>query len=322
MEPARTSITKQLIAKEIHAPARRNYKRRHVKILGFKDLFQADLVEMIEHSNVNNGYRYILTVIDVFSKYAWARPVLRKSGENVSNAMRDILTTTTDRKPFLKPPKFLQTDAGKEFYNRQFQNMLHEFGITLYSTHSVKKASVIERFNRTLKTKMWVKFSAQGTFRWIDLLPRLILDYNSSIHRTIKIKPRDVKRKDERMLQEIHFFNHRLPRRGKVKFNIGDHVRINSIKGIFEKGYEPNWSTGIFTIAEICPTAPVTYKLQDYLGNPIPGGFYNEELRKTDFHDIYLVEKIVKRRGNRVLVKWLGFPNSHNTWEDEQNIIL
>jgi len=321
MQAPRTVNVKYSIAKELHAPARRNYNRRHVKVLGFKDLFQADLVEMVEHSNVNDGYRYILTVIDVFSKFAWARPVFRKNGESVSNAMMDILTNNAERKPFLKPPKFLQTDAGKEFYNRHFQNMLQEFGTTLYSSHSVKKASVVERFNRTLKTKMWVKFSAQGTFRWVDMLNNLLTEYNNSVHRTIKMKPCDVKRSHERYLQEMHFSNHQLPRRGKVKFRVGEHVRINSIKGVFEKGYEPNWSTGIFTIAEVCPTAPVTYKIRDYLGELIPGGFYNEELRKTDFPDIYLVEKIVRRRGNRVLVKWLGFPNAHNTWENVRNII-
>ncbi len=321
MQTTRAQNIRESIAKEIHAPARRNYNRRHVKVLSFKDLFQADLVEMVEHAPVNDGYRYILTVIDVFSKFAWVRPVLRKDGRSVSEAMRDILASTVDRKPFLKPPKFLQTDSGKEFYNRQFQNMLNEFGITLYSSHSVKKASVIERFNRTLKTKMWVKFSSLGTFRWIDLLPGLISDYNNSMHRTIKMKPCDVKKRDEQKLREIHTYNHRLPRRGKVKFKVGDYVRINSIKGVFEKGYEPNWSTGIYKIAEVCPTAPVTYKLKHYDGTPIPGGFYNEEIRKTQFKDIYLVEKIVQRRGNRVLVKWLGFPNSSNTWENIRNII-
>ncbi len=322
MKTSKSTNVKEDIARELHTPARRNYNRRHVKVVGFKDLFQADLVEMIPYSNVNDGYKYILTVIDVFSKFAWARPVLKKDAKSVTNAMRSILSCTQERKKFLKPPKFLQTDAGKEFYNFQFQNMLtNEFGTTLYRTFSIKKASVVERFNRTLKTKMWVKFSSQGSHRWIDLLPNLILNYNNSIHRTIKMKPSDVKKCDEEKLKEIHFFNHRLPRCGKVKCKIGDYVRISNNKGVFEKGYEPSWSTELFIITHICPTAPVTYKLKDVYGNPIQGGFYNEEIQKTKFKDIYLVEKVLQRRGNKVLIKWLGFPNSKNTWENIKNIV-
>jgi len=310
---------KEKIARELHRQARKNYDRRHVYVRGFKDLFQADLVEMIPYYKCNNGFRYLLTVIDVFSKYAWAQPLRQKNARDVCAAMREILTSQDGA--HLKPPKYLQTDLGKEFYNQQFKDLLSEFNITLYSSFSTKKASVIECFNRTLKTKMWRKFTAQGSYCWINMLDNLLKDYNNSVHRTIKMKPNEVKLSDEERLKTIHNNNHDNKRRGLIKFKIGDYVRISHLKGVFEKGYTPNWSTELFIVTKVCQTLPVTYELSDLNGHPIKGGFYNEELQKTNHRDIYLVEKILKTRGNKVLVKWLGFPTSQSTWETRKNIL-
>lgn len=316
-----TSIhVKKDIAEELHKPARRNYYRRHVYVRGLRDLFQADLVEMIPYEKENDGFRYLLTVIDVFSKYAWARPIRRKNANDVTNAMRDILHCNDS--VHLKPPKFLQVDLGKEFYNSKFQKMLNdEFNIKMYSVYSVKKACVIERFNRTLKTRMWRIFSAKGSYRWLDILPTLLHEYNHSIHRSINIAPASVSLEDEKRIKDIHDSYHNNKKRGKVKFKEGDYVRISRMKSVFDKGYLPNWSTELFFVTKVCPTLPVTYHLKDFYGNPIKGGFYNEELQKTKYPDIYLVEKILKRRANKVFVKWLGFPSNQNTWEDEKNIL-
>ena len=126
--------------------------------------------------------------------------------------------------------------------------------------------------------------------------------------------PAKVSPEDEQYLQAIHNANHVLNVRGKVKFEIGDKVRISKAKAVFEKGYLPNWSTEIFTVTEVCPTTPVTYKLEDYTGKPIVGGFYNEELANTTHPHDYLVEKVIEKRGNRHFVKFLGFPEKDNAW--------
>ncbi|XP_043481760.1 uncharacterized protein LOC122510885 [Leptopilina heterotoma] len=164
------------------------------------------------------------------------------------------------------------------------------------------KASIVERFNRTLKRKMWMQFSLRGNYKWYDILPTLISNYNNTKHRTIGMKPKDVTSEDT------------------TKYKIGDKVRVSKYKNVFEKGYTPNWTTEIFTVDQVVSTQPVTYKLKDYQDQPISGGFYEEELLKVKYSDIYLVEKILKTRGNKVLVKWLGFDNSHNTWEDKANV--
>ncbi len=310
---------KREIAEELHAPARRNYSRRRVSLRGFKDLFQADLVEMIPYEKENSGYRYMLTVVDTFSKYAWARPVLKKDSRNVTNAMRDILQCPDGAR--FKPPRLLQTDQGKEFYNTTFRKMLEEFNISLYSTYSTKKANFVERWNRTIKNKMWKEFSARGSYRWIDLLPRLVADYNRSYHRSIKMAPSSVKLEDEgKLLSLLTKTSPSTATPLKSKFKVGDIVRISRIKGVFEKGYTPNWSTELFKIKRVLLTRPVTYTLEDLEGNPIMGGFYREELSATKYPDIYLVEKVIKTRGNKAYVKFLGFDKRHDAWIPKKDI--
>ena len=100
----------------------------------------------------------------------------------------------------------------------------------------------------------------------------------------------------------------------RPKFKIGDKVRVSKFKNIFEKGYTPNWTTEIFTVDHVISTNPITYKLKDYRDQSIASGFYEQELLKVKYPDIYLVEKVLKKRGNTIYVKWLGFDSSHNSW--------
>ena len=319
MDDPRVSKVKREIAYELHRPARRRFSRRHVNLRGFKDLFQADLVEMIPHAEANKNFRYILTVIDCFSKYAWARPIMRKTGREVAEAMESIFKSPEKR--FLKPPKFLQVDQGGEFNSKVFRRMLKRFNVEMYSSYSDLKASICERFNRTLKNLMYREFSARGSYNWVDILDDLMKRYNTSVHRTIKCAPIKVRLGDEARLRAIHNANHASVKRGRQRFQLGDIVRISGIKAEFTKGYYPNWSTELFKIREICNTRPVTYKLEDYRGRPLLGGVYSEEISRTSHPDIYLVEKILERRRGKVFVKFLGFPDSENMWIPSKNIV-
>lgn len=151
------------VVEELHKPARRNYTRRAVDIRDIDETWQADLVEMIPYAQENKSFKYMLTVIDVFSKYAWAVPIKQKAGKDVTVAMLSILKQG-------RVPKNLQTDRGKEFYNKEFENLMKRYNINLYSTYSNLKASICERFNRTLKTKMWKLFSLNGNHQWLKIL--------------------------------------------------------------------------------------------------------------------------------------------------------
>lgn len=303
---------KRDIGYELHQPARRNYYRRDIRIHGFRDLFSADLIDMQSYSEENDDYRFILLVICCFSKYVFCRPLKTKLGAEVAEAMQSILLSR--EKKFLKPPKYLHVDRGPEFHCTPFKKMLAKFNTSIYSTGSNVKASIAERAIRTLKGLMFREFSIRGSHKWIDILDILTKQYNNTPHRTIKMVPAKVGIKDESRLQNIYNLYHASKKRGKVKFHLGDTVRISKIKGVFEKGYLPNWSTELFKIKKVCNTCPVTYELKDFHGKAIKGGFYNEEIQKTSYPDDYLVEKVIKKRGNRHYVKFLGFPSKDNAW--------
>lgn len=306
-------MSKLGVVNEIHKPARKNFNRRRVVIKGLNDLWQADLMEMIPYAKVNKDCRYILVVINTFSKYAWAEPIKRKTSKIVADAFKKILDKTT-------APKLLQTDNGLEFYGREFQNLMKNYGVKHYSTYSNLKASIVERLIRTLKSLLYKQFSVNGNYRWLNVLSDVLTQYNNALHRTIKMRPKDVTLADEKRLLNTIYALPRRSRPGKSLLKIGEYVRVSKHKQIFDKGYNPNWSTEIFRIAKVIDkTDPITYLLEDYKGQPIAGCFYKEELQKTKYPDVYLVEKVFKKKGDLVYIKWLGF--KEKTWINKKDLL-
>ncbi len=308
---------KQSVVQELHRPARKNFPRRNTVLKGIYDLYQSDLVEMIPHSKKNRGYKYILTVINCFSKMAYAHPLKTKTGREISDAMNIILKR--NRLKF----KHLQTDKGKEYYNKSFSTLMKNYNINHYSTNSEKKAAIIERFNRTLKSAMYREFSMRGEHIWVDILSKLIKNYNNKIHRTIGMKPVEVNENN------VDIVSKNIKRATKVKservppskFNEGDKVRISKYKGVFTKGYLPNWTNEVFEIFRVQPTNPLTYLLRTNNGEIIQGGFYGHELAKSNTGNVYLIEKILKRVGDRYLVRWLGFDKSQDSWVTKKDLL-
>ncbi|KAK9693467.1 Integrase core domain [Popillia japonica] len=332
-------MSKQDVVNELHKPARRNFPRRRVIIKGFDDLWQADLAEFTTYSRDNRGYNYILVVIDCFSKFVWALAVKKKSSANVSEAMHKILRGS-------RKPSNLQTDAGTEFYNASFKALMKKHNINHYSTYSTKKASIVERVIRTLKEKIYRTFSVSGSYKWIDILPKIIEDYNNAKHRTIGMEPAKVTPDHEGRLQSSVYNNikiqgaqrfrvgdivrlskhktsvyNNIKIQGAQRFRVGDIVRLSKHKTIFEKGYLPNWTTELFKITKANITNPATYMLEDMQGKPILGSFYEQELQKTKHSDIYLVEKVIRRKPGKLFVKWLGLPSTQNSWISKKDLL-
>ena len=127
---------------------------------------------MSAFSDDNLGVKYLLTIIDVFSKYAWIMPLKSKTGKDITKAF-DYIITGSGRKPTK-----LWVDQGTEFFNRTFKKYLEEKGIEMYSTHNEGKAVVVERFNKTMKTWMWKYFSANNN----NEIPRHTTSTLDSIH--------------------------------------------------------------------------------------------------------------------------------------------
>jgi Integrase core domain len=308
------------IVHELHAPARKNYNRRKTVILGLNDLWQADLIDMNAYAKQNQGFNFILVVVDVFSKKCYATPVRQKTALNMKNALSDAINTLNNG----VAPKHLQTDDGKEFFNKSVKELLVAHNINHYSTKSVTKAAMAERLIRTLKSNIWRYFSLRGSHKWMDILPEIVSKYNNTIHTVTKMKPNDVSKRNARVLLRrlrLKTVKHYQQKSVRIKFRKGDYVRISKYKTVFEKGYTPNWTAEIFTVISTRNTVPPTYKLNDLEGNPIEGSFYNEELQKVSYPNAYLVERVLKRRGRKVLVKWYGFPSSKNTWENASSIL-
>ena len=297
----------------LHKPARRHYKRNRVIVGGIDELWQMDLADMQTMPAENDGYRYLLVCIDVFSKYLWVIPLKTKTGPALVMAIKKILESG-------RKPEKIQTDQGTEFFNKHFKELMKKEEIHLYNTYNETKASVVERVIRTLKTRMWRYFTAKKTMRYIEVLQDLVDSYNRSKHRSIQKKPINVTQKNEREVWHTLYEEHEKEGPVKYKFEVGDQVRISKMKRTtFEKGYLPNFSKEIFTVSQQIPRHPPVYKLKDYDQEELSGTFYNEELQKViKEDDVYDVEKILKTRGKgknkEVYVKWLGYPAKFNSW--------
>ena len=303
----------------LHKPLKRKISRNRVIVYGVDSQWQADLVDMSQYSKDNNGYRYILTAIDIFSKYAWAVPLKNKSEKALVEAFRDIFKLG-------RKPQKLQTDKGTEFTNRGVQALLKENGVDFFTTNNETKASVVERFNRTLKSRMWKYFTAKNTHRFINVLPDLMKGYNNSFHRSIQTKPSSVSKNNEEFVWQSLYESGSEVKSSKsrptlFKFELGDKVRISNLARPFKKGYLPKWTEEIFTISSRIPRRPPVYKVKDYDGEEIEGTFYEEELQKIIKTDqMYRIERVLKKRKRNgkmeYFVKWFGYPDKFSSWVD------
>ena len=262
-------------AQELHKPIRHKFKRRRVLVYNIDDIWSADLTNSFQSlAKHNKNYKYMLNVIDLFSKYAYSIPLKSKSSGDIIEAF-DKLFKISGRKP-LK----LWTDQGSEFINNKFKQFLKSNNIELYHVYNEGKACVVERFNRTLGEMIQKHLTSKNTDKYIDVLQKLLDEYNHRTHSTIKLSPYEASKPKNRdvvmktIKDKISTLN--------PKYKVGDRVRIYRYKTLFEKGYKPNWTKEIFVIDNIRSTNPVTYKLKDLNSEDILGSFYKEEINKTN----------------------------------------
>jgi hypothetical protein len=300
----------------LHKPLRHKFPRNRVIVGGLDEQFQSDLVDMQSLARYNDDYKYLLTCIDILSKYAWVIPLKDKKSTTVLTAFKTIFSERT--------PDSLQTDAGKEFTNKVVQDFLKKKEVFFFTTHNTTKASVVERFNRTLKTKMWKYFTEKNTKRYVDVITKLVQSYNNTWHRSIKMEPSSVTADNQKQVWQT-LYGQSTMQPSKPTLKVGDTVRISREKMHFEKGYEQNWTREIFTIHKILPRQPVVYKLKDLAGEVIEGTFYQQELQKITDSGYYPVEKVLKtrRRNGKTehFVKFQGYPEKFNIWVQDVKMI-
>ncbi|KAL9989245.1 hypothetical protein ACROYT_G003774 [Oculina patagonica] len=187
---------------------------------------------------------------------------------------------------------------------------------TIATKAKVGKAVVIERFNRTLKNKMYKQFTIQGNTQYLEMLPILVKEYNNTKHSSIKMTPTEASKEKNQGIVYLNLYGDMEPLSAKPKFKVGDKVRISKYKRIvFDKGYTPNWSEEMFVITKIQHTNPITYKIKDLNDEEIKGSFYEPELLKAK-QDVFRIDKVIRRdyKKKQALVKWKGYSDDFNSW--------
>lgn len=301
----------------LHKPVRSQFKRRSVIVGGKDHQWQADLVDLSRLKKQNKDFTYLLTCIDVLSKYAWVVPLKNKTGDSLIRAFQSILKQG-------RCPKSLQTDKGTEFVNRKFQTFLKQQGIHFFTTHNEEtKASIVERFNRTLKTKMWRYFTKHNTHSYLPIIQHLVHAYNHSYHRSIKRTPSSVTATNQEQVWRT-LYDHHHDDIKRPKFRVGDRVRISQVRHKLRKGYLANWSEELFTVHSVKKGIPNVYIVMDDNGDALQGTFYEQELQKVSDKTWYRIEQVMKERKHKgrkqYLVKWFGYPHSFDSWVSDLGV--
>ncbi len=305
----------------LHATKLQKYKRNKVVVNSINEQWQTDLVDMSAFTKANSSFKYIVTVIDLFSKFAWAFPAKKKTPECIIAGFEKIFTKIR--------PLSIQSDQGTEFCNAKFKSFLKSHHVRFFTTRNTEiKCAIVERFNRTLRNRMFKYFTAKGTRKFIDVLDQLLISYNGRVHSATGFAPKDVTEKDtEVIFKKLYGYNSERELlkadSGDPKLKKGNSVRISYLAKPLDKGYYPNWTDETFEIAEaIKGHSKPQYVLKDHTGEKIEGKFYPEEIQKIegDLYRIKILKYRTKRGVREAFVSWVNYPDSANRWIPENQI--
>lgn len=313
----------KLLASFENYTLRREYKnlKRNPSFSHFKRYqFQIDLIDIQQYSRWNDNVRYILAVIDTFTRKAWVRPCIDKSADVVLNAFRSIINDAG------KPPFTLVADRGTELKNKKFMKFCNEKKIKFLHNYTSTHASYVERFNRTFQNLLYKFLSQFETRRYIDNLQDFADSYNERNHRMIGMSPESAE--DEVNHEKVALIMsdyHEKIKKEKPKYLINQLVRIALQKGAFHRGYHEQSNYEIFNIYAIKNTLPKPlYLLETHdTKEKLVGGFYAHEITPIN-SDVFRVEKVIKKRNFRgeqqYFVKWKGYDKTHNSWINASDI--
>lgn len=320
----------------IHRAARKQFPTNFYRVLRPDQTWECDLVITQNIADENKPFTCLLTVIDTFDRFAWVEPLREKSAKEVVRGFLAILKRSKGRKPV-----WLQSDSGKEFTNRQFQRLLGSKGIRFRETVGKVKAAIVERFNRTLRDKLWRVFYYRGSYSFRDVLQKIVDGYNESVHSETGLAPAKVRDKD---VFDIYMKKYvkAVENVATPRFKVGQYVRlVYKRTNAFDRGYTQKYTEEVFRVARVQTQhrtgllpRPV-YHLVDLRGDPIFGAAYEQELSPIIFDPKtarYKIEAVEGERRNKktgeveFYIKWLGYPRSMNEWlpksavEDERNV--
>ena len=250
---------------------------------------------MQKYSRANKGYKYIFTNIDIFSKYAWSIPLKTKTN--------------------------IWSDQESAFFSKEMLQFFKDNNVKIHYTHSDLKAVIIERFNRFLRELMMKSFVKNNNTLWYNILSDLINTYNNRYHQTIKMRPKNVDRLNEKHIKNT-VYNYDMKNK-KPKYKINDLVRISlKRRALFDKSTgNIKWSEQLYKIYKINVSNVITYQLKDMNNEIIKGQFYTKELQLIkNITGEYIIEKISKTNKDKIYVKWRGYDNSFNSWINKNTV--
>ena len=308
------NFTMEDLSQELNKPTINKFPRQKVIVNHINEIHSTDLVDMTQYSKMNKGYKYIFTNIDVFSKIAYAFPIKSKKIQDIKPCFGKIFEKNK--------PRYIWSDKESSFFSKEMQQFFKNNNVKIYHTNSQLKAVIIERFNRSLRELMMKHFTKNNNTVWYNILPKLIKMYNNRYHSTIKMKPIEVNKSNEKYIKENIYTYDKTSK--TPKFKVNDLIRISlKTRKIFDKpSANIKWSEELFKIHSINRSNAITYKIRDMNDEIIKGKFYEKELQKTkNTSQLYIIEKIIRKNKNKYLVKWRGYSNEFNSWIDKNDII-
>lgn len=305
----------------LHKQAKRGFKRSRLISQGL--YIQAD-IDLMDVSNVavsNDKVKFLLAAVDTFSRKAYVQPLQSKAGAEVVRGLEKLWGADTK-------PRLVRSDKGKEFTNRTVQDFFKKQGTHHFVTSNEVKANYVERFFRTLRGKIHRMITERQNDRYIDHLQDIVQGYNNKVHSSIGISPAGVNESNERLIWYTQYWPKDRKKKAKpFLFQVNDLVRITYLRTAFTRGYDYHFSGEVFKVLSRSRRDDIpVYKLVDMADEPVLGTFYTEELTKVAPKDLWLVEKVIRKRHRRghqpeSLVKFLHFPEKFNQWVDSNTIV-
>ena len=305
--------------------ARRKFSKSRVIVAGIDSQWDMDLMDMVSLAKHNDGYKYVLVAIDVFSRMAYCQPVKSKTGVDVKAALQRMLSGP-------RKPNMVRSDRGMEFRSKEvnkyfLEQDMHHF----YALNTETKAGYAERLVKTLKHKVFRYLLKHNTKRYIDVLQDIVHSYNHTPHQSLGSTPASINTQNEsesRLQQYLIRTKSTIPRRPRpYKFKVGQTVRISHIRSVFDREYSQKWTGELFQIDKRLKREGLpVYKLKDWSGEEIEGSFYESELQAVNVEESteYRVEKVLRKRTvnkqKEILVRWLYWPPKYDSWISEKDL--
>lgn len=305
--------------------ARRKFQRSRVVVEGIDSMWDVDLLDMTSLSKENNGIKYLLVAIDIFSRFAWCVELKGKKSTDIVQAFQKLFQQRTNS----RRPSIIRTDKGGEFRNKSVKTYLASLNIHHFEAHNTEtKATYVERFNKTIKHKIVRYLLHNRTNIYYNVLDQLLSSYNNSVHQSLGRSPSSItknteaeSRLEQYLIRRKRYKKPLSSRAKKYAFRVGDRVRISHVRQVFDREYSQRWTGEIFTVQSRFKRDNIpVYTLQDWSKDKVTGTFYQSELQKVnvDENTRFNVDKILRRRTRNkrkeVLIRWLHWPKKFDSW--------